>query len=68
MTPKEIIISHTKDGVIDIPIPVGCMLISMYIQEIKGINVILNSSIQDLLRMQLYHTAMDTVINYYLSK
>lgn len=68
MTPKEIIESHTKDGVMDIPIPIGCGLIAQFIKDKKDVEVHLNHSIQDLLRLQLYNMALDIVINHYLTQ
>jgi len=68
MTPKEIIQSHTKDGVMDIPIPVGCGLIVQYIKDIKNVEVRLNHTIQDLIRLQLYNMALEIVINHYISQ
>lgn len=68
MTPKQIIESHTKDGIMDIPVPIGCGLIAQYIKDVKDVEVHLNHSIQDLLRLQLYNMALDIVINHYLSQ
>jgi hypothetical protein len=68
MTPKEIIESHTKDGVMDIPIPVGCGLIAKYIKEVKDVEVHLNHTIQDLIRLQLYNMALEIVINHYITQ
>lgn len=68
MTPKEIIESHTKNGIMDIPVPIGCGLIAQYIKDVKEVEVHLNHSIQDLLRLQLYNMALDIVINHYLSQ
>ena len=67
MTPKELLMSCNNNGNFNIPIETGCNLIESYIKEIKGIDVNINiKSINNVVSMQLYSVALETVFNYYL--